>query len=97
MNHPILKDFKEVLETNFVTFYLNQLGDTLISKLKESTHITIEIAKETIATVSPIKDAGSKYAIFDSTATFLSISDEGKRHFKENKSSQYKACCDCSK
>jgi hypothetical protein len=84
MNHPELPEFKKVLESDFAIFYLNEAGDTLISKFKESTEITIEIAKEAIEITLPIKDAGSKYAIIDFSAKFLSITNEAKKHWKVN-------------
>lgn len=84
MNHPKLNGFKEVLETDFALFYLNSLQDTLVVKYRESTEITLEIAKEALSVITPFKENGSKYAIIDFSAQFLSITKEAKKHFKDN-------------
>jgi hypothetical protein len=84
MNHPAFPNFNEVLDSDFACFFLNEKGDTLISRFKESTHIEIDIAKEAIEITKPIKDQGSEYAIIDFTAKFLSITNEAKKYWKEN-------------
>ena len=88
MNHPKLEQFKEVLETDFATFYLNDVKDTLIVRYRASTEITLDIAKEALTVIKPFKDAGSVYAIIDFSAPFLSMTNEAKQHFKANVSSQ---------
>ena len=84
MKHPLSPTFSEVIETDFATFFLNVEEDTLLIRYRESTNITLEIAKEALTVIKPFKDAGSKYAIIDFSAKFISITNEAKNHFKEN-------------
>ena len=84
MNHPVLLTFKEVLETDFALFYLNDIEDTLITKYKESIDITLEIAIEALKVIIPFKDAGSKFAIIDVSEKFITITPEARKHFKVN-------------
>lgn len=82
MNHPNLEQFKEVLKTDFATFYLNDVKDTLIVKYRASTEITLEVAKEALTVIKPFKEAGSVYAIIDFSAPFLSMTNEAKQYFR---------------
>lgn len=84
MNHPVLQNFKEVHDTDFATFFLNELGDTLITRYKESIVIDLEIAKASFIESKPFKDAGSKYGIVDFSAQFLDVTVEARKHFREN-------------
>ena len=84
MNHPDFPNFNEVLDCDFACFLLNVKGTTLISRFKEPTHIDLDIAQEAKEVVKPFKDAGSEYAIIDFTAQFFSITNEGKKYWKEN-------------
>lgn len=84
MNHPKLEQFKEVLETDFATFYWNDEKDTLLVRYRASTEITLEVAKQALTVIKPFKDAGSVYAIIDFSAPFLSMTNEAKQYFKAN-------------
>lgn len=84
MTHPELTNFKEVHDTDFATFFLNELEDTLITRYKESIDIDLDIAKAIFKESKPFKDGGSRYTIVDFSAKFITITNEAKRHFKEN-------------
>ena len=84
MTHPELTNFKEVHDTDFATFFLNELEDTLITRYKESIDIDLDIAKAIFKESKPFKDGGYRYTIVDFSARFITITNQAKRHFKEN-------------
>ena len=84
MNHPVLANFKKVLESDYADFFLNQEKDTLITKFKESTVVTSIVAEDILKSVIPFKNAGSKYSITELTGRFITITKSGKKYFNEN-------------
>lgn len=84
MNHPTLSNYKEVLHTDYATFFLNDLKDTLLVKYKESTLVDVDIAKNALSIIKPFKDAGSVFAIIDFSAKFIEVTKPAQIHFKEN-------------
>lgn len=84
MNHPTLEDYKLIEKLDYVDYYSNSTGDTLIAKFKESTIIDVDMAKESLDLILSYKKAHGTYGITDASAKFLDFTSEARNYYREH-------------
>lgn len=84
MDHPTLPDYHLIEQLDYVDFYSNSTGDTLIARFKESTVIDLEMAQESLNLIREYKKDRPTYGITDASAKFLDFTAEARSYYREN-------------
>jgi|GEM_PF-4489496 hypothetical protein len=84
MNHPTLPDYRLIEQLDFVDFYSNPSGDTLIARFKESSVVDLGMAKESLEFIRRHKQNKRTYGITDARAKFLDFKGEARNYYREN-------------
>ena len=84
MIHPTLSDYKLIEELDYVQFFSNASGDTLIARFVESTVIDKDMAKESLDLIRKYKQNRATYGITDASAKFLDFKAEARDYYREH-------------
>lgn len=84
MNHPTLLDYHLIEQLDYVDFYSNSTGNTLIARFRESSVIDLEMAQESLDLIREYKKDRPTYGITDASAKFLDFTAEAKSYYREN-------------
>lgn len=84
MDHPTLPYYHLIEQLDYVDFYSNATGDTLIARFKESSVIDLEMAKESLELIPEYKKDRPTYGITDASAKFLDFTAEARSYYREN-------------
>jgi hypothetical protein len=87
MNHPVLTNCKLIKQLNYVDFYSNPSGDTLIARFKESTTVSADMAKESLDLILDYKASQTSqptYGITDASAKSLHFTVEALSYYREH-------------
>ena len=81
MIHSELNNFKRVINLGYVVFYINEFGDIILAKYKESAEVTLDMAKEILKVIIQLKRHKITYGITDATSKYVKMRDEAKKYF----------------
>ena len=84
MEHPTLPDYHLIEQFDYVDFYSNSTGDTLIARFKESSVIDLEMAKESLDLIREYKKDRPTYGITDASPKFLDFTADARNYYREN-------------
>jgi len=84
MMHTILNDYRLIEELDYVKFFSDPSGETLIAEFQESTTIDAAMAKESLDLIRQYKKYRSTFGITDASAKFLDFTAEAREYYREN-------------